>query len=63
MYLKSLSTGFLNGDPNDILTIRQVRVKRLKQFVENGSPKLEDEPFFEEILSGKENHQQFSKTY
>lgn len=43
----------LNGDPNDILTIEQVRVKRLKQFVENGSPKLEDEPFFEEILSGK----------
>ncbi|HIE3794038.1 TPA: helix-turn-helix domain-containing protein [Klebsiella michiganensis] len=43
----------LNGDPNDILTIEQVRVKRLKQFVENGSPKLEDEQFFEEILSGK----------
>ena len=43
----------LNGDPNDILTIEQVRVKRLKQFVENGSPKLEDEPLFEEILSGK----------
>ncbi|EPH1406022.1 helix-turn-helix domain-containing protein [Klebsiella oxytoca] len=43
----------LNGDPNDILTIEQVRVKRLKQFVENGSRKLEDEPFFEEILSGK----------
>lgn len=43
----------LNGDPNDILTIEQVRVKRLKQFVENGSSKLEDDPFFKEILSGK----------
>ncbi|HFT3212731.1 TPA: helix-turn-helix domain-containing protein [Klebsiella variicola] len=43
----------LNGDPNDILTIEQVRMKRLKQYVENGSLKIEDDPFFEEILSGK----------
>lgn len=45
----------LNGDPNDILTIEQVRMKRLKQYIENGSLKIEDDPFFEEILSGKKS--------
>ena len=45
----------LNGDPNAIFTIEQVRMKRLKQYIENGSLKIEDDPFFEEILSGKKS--------
>ena len=51
--LKISIAWLLYGDPNDNFTIEQVRMKRLKQYVENGSLKIEDDPFFEEILSGK----------